>query len=192
MGFCGSRIPGHSGTDFKHRKAFVGIKTYTQKSRFFKNYYPEKLQSDPLPFEKRLQEKWLQKAIRFSTFFLILSAILFLFGMYSFTLMQNVVRSIESIHLQEAALKKAQNTTIICGYEYLSENQLELAIEEFSEVISMNEKHRAARVGLAEALVKLCNSNEDYCELAALNTKYVYDHKYAKVREIRSWFRNNN
>ncbi len=33
MGFSGSKISGHSGTSFKHRKAFVKIKEYYNKNK---------------------------------------------------------------------------------------------------------------------------------------------------------------
>ena len=185
MGFCGSKISGHSGTEFKHRKAFVSIKAYHEKTKYFKKSYSynSNLDKIPLAFEARLKEGWLQKASRFSKIFLLISSIFFFIGIFSYKLYP-----LNKTDVLEEELNKAQEAATICGYEYLSENQLKLARKEFLDALAINEKEIKARVGLTKSLVLLCNRHEKYCEAAALNTKFVYDHKYVKVREIRSWF----
>ena len=196
-GHC--KIPGHSGTDFKHRKAFKKRKEYLTKQLLSKKTFKN---TGLLKNDKHRNEignngrSEINKGTLLVLSFFIVAALGSIIYMGS-QIYKKPVREFLEVSLdevqpiikshQQRELEEAYNFLASSGNGYLNANLLDEAQTEFSHALKLYEYGRKARIGLTKILIKKCEMYSNLCKEAEENIEFLIEMKYASEREIKEW-----
>ena len=198
MGFPGHfNIPGHSGTDFKHRKAFAKIKDYNRKrsSIDLPKIETEKDFKTSPQFSKKYQLTFAEKAIKFGfklplfLCFIIISFWVFNnFTNHYFSVINNSDKAYQTTVKEYKAKEKRENYDLFIrsGKSHLKANQLNFAQAEFIRALTIYKYAKEARVGLTLTLVEKCNSRKEFCQEAQDHILFLKKMKYLTEGELNA------
>ncbi|MEL7248968.1 MAG: hypothetical protein AAFO03_11135 [Bacteroidota bacterium] len=176
-----SKIPEHSGTDFKHRKAFSKARELLQKK------IPKRSPSSTSPkapyrsaYAGSGKLPWV---LQFIGALVALGAIITL----GYVLISNYYAdppfAATSFELKQQQIKaekeRAYQIMVDTGNGYLAHGEPAQAHLEFAQALRIDEYGKDARVGLTKALILRCRTEGKYCEVADDNLAYVLKMKYA-------------
>lgn len=191
MGFPGHfKIPGHSGTDFKHRKAFSKVKAYQKTRKSVRKHIASSKFGDP-GIVSQLQEARTSKANTFATYLSIGSKLFFALALLTtFVLGMNWVlnRPISiSPEPENLAFKKelrdAYHVLVTTGNNFLLGGSLDEAQSEFVRAIKIDEYGELARIGLTKVLAKKCELYNEFCEEAVQQKDFLKEMGYLSEEE---------
>lgn len=194
MGFPGHfKISGHSGTEFKHRKAFEKIKAYRKQSNETKNHSGKTALKLPIKSSIPIDYQYAyQKNRNLKLFFKLPIFLVSILSIGFF--IANIPKDLGNIYLpkdQELIDAKAKKEAIRLenltyfynsGYYHLKRNELEEAHRDFVEVLLKDEYNVDARVGLAETLIARCKQDCVLCEEVHLQLDFI-----DKMDYLDSW-----
>jgi len=197
MGFPGHfKITGHSGTEFKHRKAFSKIKSYKESGNHKKNksdsgefILPIKA-SVPTDYQHAYrQDRKMRLYFKLPVFLITLTLI-------SLVLLKNCGKyesSVESRNHQALMdytieQKDANAESYIfflnSGYYHLNRNELNTAQWEFTRALYIDEYGKEARIGLTRTLIAQCKEYQKECDNIQVNLDFLHNMKYLPIAEI--------
>ncbi len=201
MGLPGHfKITGHSGTEFKHRKAFEKIKAYKEQAKHAKNAFNE--DSFKLPITSSVptnyQEAYKQER-RIKLFFklpiFIIAIIVISFVSVNFS--NHYVDALNARNYQkqlsyrtEKEIKKLENFTFFynSGNYHLQKNELNAAQLEFTQVLYLDKYNIDARIGLTETLVARCQQYHELCDEAQIQLDFLDDMDFLTKSRIRDLY----
>lgn len=173
MSFGLGKIPGHSNTDFKHRKAFNIIKDWTsEKSNQSKNA--------PLFQKPHRSNRERKQTLLFRAFCIMIFSIL-VSGIYLYAKKLNVESKAIAAEMRAEVLRQKQkikqqkeyDILIFSGDIHLQKNRLEEAQEKFIAAINLDSTQNQAYIGLTKTLVKKCFYLKENCKEAEAYMEYV-------------------
>ncbi|MFT4664393.1 MAG: tetratricopeptide (TPR) repeat protein [Polaribacter sp.] len=184
MGFFCSKIPGHSGTAFKHRKAFNSIKEYDNKSISYNRKDKRNSKMHPKLAPKIYQEairssSWIDKQIRLS---LLLTFIVMMF--YGITACYNALPNRQSkiySYLKTYELEQQRNAYRILvhsGKSYMIGNQFQEANDEFARALKLFPYGKEARIEITKLYLITCELQNNYCDLIEKNIRFLEEMNY--------------
>jgi len=159
MGFSGSKISGHSGTSFKHRKGFDKILKHYEQTRYTYEDAPQLNESIFNPKESKFifrNESSLKREkviyLMIVTTSIIISVFLFHFinDTSDFDIGINSKSYQERLHFQKE-IDYVEFTH--AGFDNLKRNKLNNAQLYFSKALEINQCGKKARIGLTKVLV---------------------------------------
>lgn len=154
MGYSGSKISGHSGTEFKHNKVFRNIKKYHQLYQYQDVEYSNDIiegDKSPVVREKREDKSLLMYNIFVLVFLLLLFGMFKLYmysnskAMFSFEQLDETVRKVKVIEDQENF-----EESLKWGEIFMEKGKLELAETNFKEVLNLDPENELATCRLYE------------------------------------------
>jgi len=166
MGYCGMRIPGHTGTDFKHKKVFKGSKKLLNDQKTFVDV---KIESR----EKHDFNLGISNFIKFSSVVFVI----FLIGLFSIFLVRSVtvkihknrlsaeyLNSVEAQQNKEAAdmLYHSAHLHYTAGNLDYAQDEIILALKLFPRNLLYIEQMRKVLVGQCEVNHKFCQEAKEY------------------------------
>lgn len=169
--FPGSfRISGHSGTDFKHRKAFKKTKELQDKRKRTSSVV---IKSN---FNYKISENLLhnsyEKLIKVGLFLLISVFVM----QFKERMIFDPLGEYGAHGFTEKATIKEQNKRIIneqayhvlttTGNDYLYWNRLDEAQDEFARALKIDKNGYKANLGMTKTLMKKCKQRGEYCDEA--------------------------
>jgi len=201
MGYGGCRIPGHSGTQFKHRTAFSRAKHHRSNLRY-KNLdykassYPNLKNNVGLIREEKTHPvyKILGDAFKWFTailFLLCIAGIAYL--IYDSSDLSKNESHPEKFLVNLNALyqndfdKRAYRILNNNGARHLYGNNFDFAQAEFTRALKVNPNGKNARRGLTKILIYKCQTKNQYCEDAQKNIEFLLLKDYATQKEIDKW-----
>lgn len=202
MGLPGHfKITGHSGTEFKHRKAFEKIKSYQEQSKHAKNAFNE--DSFKLPItssvptnyqEAYKQERRIKLFFKLPVFIVSVILIGFVFikssNHYKDALnARNYQQKIALETIMEAVHREDYLFLVNSGYYYFRRKKLSTAQWEFTRALSIDEYGKDARIGLTRTLIERCKAYHEGCEEIQTNLDFIRGMKYLpeeKIKELES------
>ena len=170
MGYCGIKIPGHSGTDFKHKKAYKESKQLLNAEQSFVDIRLE-------PRESYRTYSPLSLPMKIITIISILAvtALLSLFiyksatvSIHKNSLSNEYLRSIELQQNIEAAEMLYNSAQLYFKSGALNEAQYEINL-----VLNLYPKNREAIQLMYEILDKQCEVNHQFCDEASAYDDYL-------------------
>lgn len=191
MGFPGHfKITGHSGTEFKHRKAFDKIKTYRRQSdkkdstNESSDFIPPILSSAPIDYQQKYVRDRKMR-ILFKLPLLMISVILLGIvvvkstNYYKDSLNNKYHQSLIDFTSYKTS-KALKNRTFFnnSGYYHLRIGDLYTAQQEFTRALHKDEYDIDARIGLTETLIERCIRNNEVCKEALTNIAFLDDMDY--------------
>ncbi|MEM9823966.1 MAG: hypothetical protein AAF985_22970 [Bacteroidota bacterium] len=198
MGFSGSRIPGHSGSDFKHRKAFVRQNEYYRKQGKAQNSKTntEEQGQDPISetrsFEPSKAEQWIKYGIGLPAIILTSAGILYALFFYGDLVSlglnkdpQQYAKEVKEKQLRQKAIKDdAYRVNVGTGNYYLQNNQLKAAQTEYTRALQIDKYGETARIGLAIVLLKRCQREGVLCYEIAEQLTFIQEMNFLSPKEI--------
>ncbi len=180
------RLPGHSGTDFKHRKAFERGKELQQQkipSRSASSTPPKVPYQSAYSGSVKLQ--WVLQTI----------AVLITFGALlciSYVLISNYYAAppftASSWELEHSRLKKenqrAYEMLVDRGDTFLASGELERAHGAFAQALQIDQYGKNARRGLTKTLALRCQTEGTHCAAANENLDFLLKMQYATEAEL--------
>ena len=196
MSFGNGKISGHSGTEFKHRKAFTGIKAHRKRWQSSVN---KEQPSDTVSWKEvnmeRTAKKWedAQRALLFLIPILIIAN--FLVWKYDdkFGQMINEQYAARQDYVaQQKALRvmsendAAYDLLTRSGKLFLKSGSLDYAQKEFIGALKLYPYGKEANIGLTKVLVKKCELCQMYCEEAEQYLAFIATFKEVKLEDIKA------
>jgi len=200
MGFPGHfKIAGHSGTSFKHRKAFDKRKAYQKQSSNTKKSADKT--SIKLPIKSSVPtdyQKAYQQERRFKLFFK-LPVFLITIIVIGFVIVnssshykealnaRNHSNKIELEMVMEAVQREDYLFLVNSGYYYYRRKKLDTAQWEFTRALSIDEYGKEARIGLTRTLIEQCKEYHRACDEISENIEFIRGMKYmsdSKIKEM--------
>lgn len=198
MGFPGHfKIPGHSGTDFKHRKAFSKIKKYYRDQQIIRSPKSDcesaikATQQNPIKYRFSKRDKILNLGVKFPLFLLFTTMAFFVlknFTNYYFTKFEKSNRQfvIDLNKQAEKEKKDAYDLFVRTAQSYLHVNKLDKAQSEFIRALSLDNYGKLARIGLTKTLIKKCKQQQEFCDEIKPHLDYLEQMKYLSKKEIET------
>lgn len=189
MGFSGSKISGHSGTEFKHRKAFykklkpmVTGTTNTPGKDIYPEYSYRELQKARAELRRTNYRKYLLICIP-----TVILLIIFM-GYINSQFLANLLGHSPTIEtqIQETSIE-TYHLFVEAGFVALKENRLHDAQLDFMQAIETNHYGKEANLGLTKTLAEACRQRGKFCEKAALYfdfTKSLSDVSEVDLRQL--------
>lgn len=189
---CHFKIPGHSGTDVKHRRAFAQRKEYLKKGIFYKNKKRSftSINKKLIPKKADFEKYKLTKKIAFilAIFFLLsIGGIIYTLGnLYKkpFYEFMNANPKYETIENKNIA---AYNFLVKSGNRLLESDYFDSAQREFMLALKIDEYGKAARIGLTKVLIEKCKTSFELCEEMEENIAFLIQSKYVSLEEVEKW-----
>ncbi len=189
MGFSGSKISGHSGTSFKHRKAFVKIKEYYNKNKkVSRNKSNEKEISEKeggcqREYKVKKFDKVINLGFKLPLFIVFTIALIIVGKNYTRALSKSFLENRSNAQIERALNDKIESENAYrvltrTGFDYLRYEQLNEAQSEFTRALKINSYGKEARIGLTKVLEKKCNLYGEFCKEAELNLEYLKQMNY--------------
>ena len=187
---CHFKIPGHSGTDFKHRKAFQKSRKRLEVIKRTNGSY-RKMQSADMPKNAKGYSKisinkplkWLVAAVRLTMFFLLI----LLIKNIVISVHQELTTNTKKITLTQAFSKNSLTYMEIYylfvkeGNNYLDQDKLNEAHQLFAKAWNLDRYGFEANLGMTKVLLKKCKSTGEYCSEA--EAYLIYIKKIAKLTD---------
>lgn len=184
------RIPGHSGTDVKHKKAFTRIKEYYRNrtstslsSKSARTGHAENHKTRSRYKGKRVQNL-IVRSLQISLFLLVVVG---------------GVLIVKNLHLRSSVgvgpildrLEKKNKAEVQTAYklwvkeanDHLKANELAYAQRDYIRAIRIYKYGKAGRIGLTEVLMRRCHSEGVYCEEAEEHLTFVREMNYLSETE---------
>jgi len=173
---CSFKIPGHSGTDFKHRKAFNKVEELQDKrKRTSGAIMDSNYDAEPNKYKRNSSfSKWFKAGLLLTTF------------IFSFFFIKNQASNISnqlSKYGAEGEIIKAQSKKNVytrayriltsTGNDYLYWNMLDEAQSEFALALKIDKNGKAANLGMTKTLIKKCAQKSEYCQEAKAYLNYM-------------------
>ncbi len=191
MGFPGHcKIAGHSGTDFKHRKAFSKLKEYKQNtSKKYGNITTEEFLL-PIPaaiptdyFGAYQRNRRINLLVKLPAFLISICFFGFFLRHFSNTCTEHSIVNFNEARLEidkEKELKKMENITYFyhSGNYHLQKNELHKAREYFTRTLAADEDNLDARIGLTETLTMYCHRHNLFCKEARIQLEFLQEMDY--------------
>ncbi len=193
MGFPGhSKIAGHSGTEFKHRKAFSKIKHYHQQSSVKNNVPGTEEFLLPIPatvptnyLQAYQKERSIKLLINLPVFLIAISLVGYLLINFSNecekSFVQNYERGLSNLEKnKEEKIRRIKNFTYFynSGNYHLQKNELLKAQKKFTRALALDEYNIDARIGLTETLIAQCQQYHLFCKEAQIQLDFLDDTDY--------------
>ena len=181
------KIPGHSGTDFKHKKAFSRQKDYYRKKLKEKSKYNSldkvntyKVEFKPTEKKNLVLEtvKYIGITITFIGLFWIGSK---LFESYKISAKQSIEYHQES---KNRTKNEAYNVLTKTGLDYFNSGELDMAQEEFILALKINQNGLDARIGLTKVLQAKCIALNKFCVEFEENLEYLQKTQKISLKTI--------
>ena len=178
MGYCGGKIQGHSGTQFKHREAFSKIYNYHKSKTFSKNktiinQYSERSASTILINSPRNSSIKILKIIALILISLLIIKSVKLLNSKTSTYLKGKQEILDRKNKIDESEMERYNLLIKSGYKSLKIDQLNDAQTDFVRALRIHEYGKEARFGLISVLNKQCNQNGKFCRDALDNENFV-------------------
>ena len=197
MGFPGHfKISGHSGTEFKHRKAFSKIKSYKESSNS-KNKQSESGEyilpikaTVPTDYQHAYrQDRNMRLFFKLPVFLITLILVSFVVVKTSGGHEMVVEYSIQAPCLDLTPQEKeecleAYLLFVNSGYYHLNNGELNTAQWEFTRAIYIYEYGKGARIGLTRTLIAQCKDHQKECDNIQVNLEFIRSMKYLPITEI--------
>ncbi len=204
MGFPGHfKIAGHSGTSFKHRKAFEKIKSYQEQSKNEKTSFDEGTYKLPIKSSVQTNYQEANKQDRRMRLFFKLPVFLISVIVFSFVFVKSskyYKNMLNARNQQEIiGFKTVQETGnledyiffVNSGYYHLRRKQTSTAQSEFIRALSIDKYGKDARIGLTKTLIERCKDYHEGCEEIQANLNFIRGMKYLpeeKINELEEQF----
>ncbi|MEM9545049.1 MAG: hypothetical protein AAGA77_03705 [Bacteroidota bacterium] len=170
MGYCGIKIPGHSGTDFKHKKVFKGSKKLLNEKQKFVDTRVESR-------DKRHWDSRIIILIKLTSALsiLVLTALLFMFFMRSTTVSihKSQLPSEYTQSIKDMEKERAGNVLYRSAQLHLEAGNLDYAQDEIILFLKLYPKSIEGLKLTHEILVQQCNVNKKYCHEAKVYEDYL-------------------
>lgn len=184
MGYCGIKIPGHSGTSFKHRKAFTKIKKFNELTELSYESAPEL--SDPQVTVSKVINRTdskkgivIEHAILIATVIVSFSLLLYFFDVLDNSSKEYLGTSLEMYNERNTRLDKENyNHYIDVGFDNLRRENLDNAQLYFVKALEIDTKGKEARIGVTQVLHQQCESKNQFCSEYEENLAYLTAMKY--------------
>jgi len=173
MGFSGIKITGHSGTEFKHRKAFASFKQVSKNPSYKNIDAPNNAQFEKRDYSYKVNK--LEQLIKIGFLLPLFLGTLF-FAIYLFfdpkigwfePLYFNNAAYLENKESEEKRLNREAYAVLVkSGYEYLESNNLDQAHWEFYRALKMYSHAKGANLGMTKTLAIKCQTKGVYCKEA--------------------------
>ena len=173
---CQFKIPGHSGTDFKHRKAFKKAKELQDKRKrvsaaITKNNFEPGYSKN---IANSLLAKWMKAGLFFSA---VVLSLIFVENqadnistqLKEYKTKSEIIRAENIINVYTRAYKVLTTT----GNDYLYWNMLDEAQSEFALALKIDKNGKAANLGMTKTLMKKCAQRSEYCAEAKAYLDYM-------------------
>ncbi len=170
MGYCGLKIPGHTGTDFKHKKVFTKPKEILNHKRKITNVKIE-------PREQDRSHAWF---LKFKVCISVLSiGIIFLLISFFASRINNV--AIHRTHLSAVYLKSIEDNEKKEAAElmynsaklYYDSGSFDSAQEEITRVLTIYPRNLEALTLMHKILTKQCEIHDKFCRDANDYKEYL-------------------
>ena len=188
MGYSGGfKIPGHTGTDFKHRKVFSQYDStknaiYSQPLGHSNDLKPK---LEPQKFRIKNEKSKSEAIIRLLVFLAFFS--LLGFGFFSFNYLLSEAFNSSSPRSQlllEQYQKNERNSgysmLVATGKQYYKAGKLDDAQAEFIRAIKIKEYGKSAWLGLTNVLNEKCRLYNQYCDEAKENEEFINEIGFLK------------
>ncbi len=188
---CNFKIPGHSGTDFKHRKAFQKTKERLKRKirtdSSLKKSQPTTSRRNTIPYSKTNVSKplkWMVAITRLSMFLLVfLLAKNIACSVYA-DMTTNSYKGIKAhVHYKNGLTYMERYRLLIKeGNECLKADQLDEAQQKFTKAWDLDRYGFEVNLGMTKTLLKKCKRNGEYCREAKAFFNFMK--KNAKLSDI--------
>ena len=184
MGWSGMKIPGHSGTQFKNRKAFKNKlkpiadsqNSNTTKQDIYHEY----------SYDELLQDRAAHKKVNFKVFLWIcIPSVTLLLAYLSY---MGVFFSDQNLNISEQthstsphADPNSYQILVEAGFIALRDNRLYDAQLDFMQALQVDKYGKQANLGLTKTLSETCRQRGKFCEEAA--SYYDFTKKLEDVTE---------
>ncbi len=186
IGGGGGKIPGHSGTDFKHRKAFGGTKAFYKKWQIYNKH---KLARSSQSFEEIRRARQHQKNVEIKSL-LYLMAIIVSLTIVALWCFENyypvyVVKSseyrynrYEQLYFDKKMEEKENeyHSLVKSGNRFFKEKKLIQSQRAYRKAIRLFPSRIKATEGMKNVLEQRCKTDNKYCDEASGSSR-----KYATV-----------
>ncbi len=170
MGYCGLKIPGHTGTDFKHKKVFTESRKMLNNKSITTNAKVEQREKDP-------SYNWFLY-LKITIAFVSICTILLLI---SFFVLRIDNLSIRKTHLSSEYLKSVENREnmeaaemlYISATQYFNSGALDYAQEEITLILKLYPRNIEALQLMYKILDQQCVINDKFCEEAKDYQEYL-------------------
>lgn len=165
MALGGGKIAGHSGTDFKHRKAFVnGFRSPVPSVR--RTIYREEVY-----FKHDGFHEYIWKSLKFFGLIGLIGVSLFVGRIFLESCAFDVVHKVDTgpnyfQYLEETKHLEWSLFLARSGEEAFVKGDLDLAQREFVAAIALDNNNVSAYTGLIEVCILKCNDQNIYCDRA--------------------------
>ena len=184
MGFGGSKIVGHSGTSFKHRKAFTKIKKFNKLTELSYENAPEL--NDQEQVRKPMISRNLSKKGRVREY--VVLAVIIIISLFLFLHFIDILNSKSTNYLGASLERHTEhrarldlenyNHFIDVGYDNLRRNNLDNAQLYFVKALEIDTKGKEAREGVTQVLHQQCELKKKFCVEYEENLAYLVAMKY--------------
>ena len=178
---CQFKIPGHSGTDVMHRKAFQKVKELRDKRKRTATVESKsRLGTHSISVQRNnsKNDAIAGKCLRIVIALLIVMLIsLLIQNRANYISLQLIQHQKEIATLKKArhqsALATAYRVLTSSGNNYLYWNQLDEAQEEFARALKVDSNGEAAILGMTKTLLKKCAQRAEFCDESKTYLSYV-------------------
>ena len=164
---CHFKIPGHSGTDFKHRKAFrklnKRLKKLKRTNASLRKPASNSTNKKILSFTKtgvNLPIKWLVALLQVTMFGLVFLLVLEVGRSFSDNLIASEQNS-KGYHTE--LLNTTYENVMIRADDYLEKGELDAAREQYFRALRIKQYAFGANLGMTKTLLKKCKRSGQYC-----------------------------
>lgn len=184
MGFSGIRIPGHSGSEFKHRTVFSKRKTAESSSSKSEVFALPITASTPTDYQKIYAQDRKVRLFFKLPVFLISVLIIGYVTLDSSSYFKDALNPRN--HEQFNRINTVKETEIIhdyvffinSGYYHLRNNDLYTAQREFTRALKLDEYNIDARIGLTKTMIERCKQFHEVCEEVQPHLNFLRKMKY--------------
>ena len=159
MGFAGLKISGHSGSEFKHRKAFSQRRTSENSASKTEVFALPIIDAQPTDYQKIYdQDRKLRLFFKLPLFLIALIVIGYVtIGSSSANKAALNAENNEQFNtVKETEIIQDYDFYINSGYYYLGKNKLNTAQREFTRALGIDEYNIDARIGLTKTMIERC------------------------------------
>lgn len=170
MGYCGIKIPGHSGTDFKHKKVFKDSKTLLKHNAIIQNVRIESREA--VPNYNIFHYIKIVTVISFAITILILIGF-FVSRIGKLKIHKTYISSEYLMSKENEQKKEAAEMMYKSAKMYFDSGALDYAQEEMIRVLKIYPTNNEALVLMQSILAEQCKVNNKFCKNAKAYKEYL-------------------
>lgn len=183
-----AKISGHRFTRFKNRKVFERVKDFGKKRMPISNG-KESLND----FAKYNYLKKSNNSIFIALVKIFAVIINLLIVGIALNFVIDSIHSIESYQSVKNEIKRKQtiedyNILTSGGYAYLNQKRYDLALEEFTLALKINQYGIFANRGLLQVLIKQCQIKSQFCDDLEMHQEFNLQSNYVDKQELDVWY----